>query len=348
MIEEWGPAFQKKPTQPGMLVDAAALETFKHGFERRIASQRGAEKLIVNLTYACNNHCTFCAVGTRDGVHGDADRQREFLESYRAKGVRMVDFDGGEPTLHPEVLEIVGHARAIGYDRITITTNGRRAQYEDFAQALVTSGITTLLFSVHGNDARSHAQQVGVAEAFEQTVAGIQNCVRLAPRSVEIGMNVTITKGNQALLPLIAELALSLGLSWMNLQFLTPFGRATKWIAPDEHEAARSASRTITQYGDRIRFQVINLPFCMMPEHAHLLTGDLGKLARHMAFVNNESVNLADYLAERRVRKPVCAPCPHQLVCGGFYELDDVPEPPWKVSEEDRVGPIRMLPVLRG
>ncbi len=348
VIKEWGPAFQKRPSQPGMLVDALALETFKHGFERRVASQRGADKLIVNLTYACNNHCTFCAVGTRDGVHGDADRQREFLQIYRDNGVRMVDFDGGEPTLHPEVLEIIGHARSIGYERITITTNGRRAQYEDFAKALVTSGITTLLFSVHGNDARSHAQQVGVAEAFDQTVAGIRNCVRLAPSTVEIGMNVTITKGNQALLPDIAELALSLGLAWINLQFLTPFGRATKWIAPDENEATASASRTITEYGDRIRFQVINLPFCMMPEHAHLLTGDLGKLARHMAFVNNESVNLADYLAERRVRKPVCGPCPHQLVCGGFYELDDVPEPPWKVAEEDRVGPIRALPVIRG
>ena len=89
------------------------------------------------------------------------------------------------------------------------------------------SGLTTLLFSVHGPDARTHAQQVGVAEAFEQTVGGIRNCVRLAPRGVELGMNITITKGNYALLPEVAELALSLGLPWLNTQFLTPFGRAT-------------------------------------------------------------------------------------------------------------------------
>ena len=53
-----------------------------------------------------------------------------------------------------------------------------------------------------------------------------------------------------------------------------------------------------------------------------------------MVFVNNETVNLADYLAERRVKKPVCASCPQASFCGGFYELDDVPEPPWIVTAD--------------
>jgi hypothetical protein len=56
-----------------------------------------------------------------------------------------------------------------------------------------------------------------------------------------------------------------------------------------------------------------------------------------MIFVNNEDVNLAEYLAERRVRKPVCAGCTRAVFCGGFYELDKVPEPPWLVAPEDLV-----------
>jgi len=50
----------------------------------------------MNVTYACNNHCTFCATGTRTQVHGHPPRQREHLEHYRKLGVTMVDFDGGE------------------------------------------------------------------------------------------------------------------------------------------------------------------------------------------------------------------------------------------------------------
>jgi hypothetical protein len=89
-----------------------------------------------------------------------------------------------------------------------------------------------------------------------------------------------------------------------------------------------------------MKIQIINLPFCFLPGHEQLMMGDLGKLERHMVFVNNEDVNLAQYLAERRTRKPVCASCPHAVFCGGFYELDEVPEPPWLISTEDLVRAI--------
>ena len=74
-----------------------------------------------------------------------------------------------------------------------------------------------------------------------------------------------------------------------------------------------------------------------MPGYEDHLAGDMAKLSRHMVFVNNEEVNLAAYLAERRTKKPVCESCPHACFCGGFYELSDVPEPPWLVSADDLV-----------
>ena len=53
--------------------------------------------------------------------------------------------------------------------------------------------------------------------------------------------------------------------------------------------------------------------------------------------MNNERVNLAEYLAERRTRRPVCETCPHACFCGGFYELERVPEPPWLIEPSDLV-----------
>ncbi|MBC8073562.1 MAG: radical SAM protein, partial [Deltaproteobacteria bacterium] len=205
------------------------------------------------------------------------------------------------------------------------------------ATKLVRSGLTSLLFSVHGADARTHAAQVGVAEAFDQTVAGIRNCIAAAPAGVELGMNVTLTKGNHRQLPDIAELCRALGLRWLNIQFLTPFGRATRMVAPDVDEAAAITMAVIDRHRHDMKLQVINLPYCFMPGYEAHLVGDLGKRERDMVFVNNDTVNLAEYLAARRVRKPVCAACPHACFCGGFYELDDVPEPPWLVRTEDLV-----------
>lgn len=341
VVEDWGPCFQKVPAQPGALVDADTLLAFKRTFDARLRASMGPEKLIMNVTYVCNNHCTFCAVGTRTQVDGHPTRQREHLDKYRRHGVRMVDFDGGEPTMNPELVPLVRYARKIGYERINVTTNGRLCAYEDFAKKLVRSGLTTLLFSVHGPDAKTHAQQVGVAEAFEQTTQGIRHCVKHAPEGVELGMNVTVTKGNHDKLAELAELAWSLGLPWLNVQFLTPFGRATKWVAPDTKKAAELTMRVIDRWKDRMKIQVINLPFCFMPGYEAHLEGDLAKLSRHMIFVNNETVNLASYLAERRVHREECGGCPHRSFCGGFYELDDVPEPPWLVTPEALVRRVR-------
>ena len=340
VVDDWGPRFQTEPSQPGALVAPDVLKKFKWTFDERLRAAQGPTKVIMNVTYVCNNHCTFCAVGTRTQVDGHPVRQREHLDKYREMGVHMVDFDGGEPTLNPELVPLVQYARSIGYDRINVTTNGRLCSYDDFAKKLVRSGLTTLLFSVHGADAQSHAQQVGVAEAFEQTTQGIRNALAHAPQGVELGMNITITKGNFNKLEDVTQLAWDLGLRWLNIQFLTPFGRATKWVAPDTQAAADIAMRVMDKWRDRMKFQVINLPFCFMPGYEEFLLGDLLKLSRHMVFVNNEDVNLAEYLAERRTRKPVCLSCPHAVFCGGFYELEAVPEPPWLIRPEDLLRPV--------
>jgi MoaA/NifB/PqqE/SkfB family radical SAM enzyme len=334
VVDDWGPRFQHGPSA---LSEATPdeLRRFKATFDARLSASQGPKKLVMNVTYVCNNHCTFCAVGTRTQIDGHPTRQRELLQKYRRQGVTMVDFDGGEPTLNPQLVPLVRYARAIGYERVNVTTNGRMCAYPEFAEKLVRSGLTTLLFSIHGADARTHAQQVGVAEAFEQSTTGIRNCRAARPEGVELGMNITLTKGNHRQLPEVAQLAWDLGLPWLNIQFLTPFGRATRMVAPDTAVAAEIAMRTIDAWRDRMKIQVINLPFCFMPGYEAHMMGDLGKLERHMAFVNNEEVNLASYLAERRTRKPVCESCPHACFCGGFYELDDVPEPPWLVHTDD-------------
>lgn len=336
VVEDWGPRFQRVPSDGGT-VPPEILQRFKDTFDARFAASHGPEKLIMNVTYVCNNHCTFCAVGTRTQVDGHPTRQREHLMRYRRRGVTMVDFDGGEPTLDPELLSLVRFARRIGYTRINVTTNGRLCVYPEFARKLVRSGLTTLLFSVHGANARTHAQQVGVAEAFEQTLGGIRNCVAARPPDVELGVNITLTKSNYRELDAVAALAYGEGISWLNIQFLTPFGRATKMVAPDTADAARVAMAVIDKWRDRMKLQVINLPYCFMPGYEAFMSGDLGKLRRHMVFVNNEDVNLAAYLAERRTRKDVCRSCPHACFCGGFYELDKVPEPPWIIRPEDLV-----------
>lgn len=340
LVEDFGPCFQQAPSIETAEFTLEDLRRFKWTFDQRLAAGQGPKKVILNVTYRCNNRCTFCATGTRTQFDGNVDRQKELLVKYRKLGVRLLDIDGGEPTLNPNLLGIIKFARRIGYERVNVTTNARMASYEDFARKLTHSGVTSVLVSIHGPDAQTHAQNVGVAEAFEQTCEGARALVRTAPPGLELGANITLTKSNHRKLRGVADLALSLGLRWLNIQFLTPFGRATSSVAPDTAEAAREAMRVIDALKGEMKFQVINLPFCFMPGYEEFLVGDLLKLERHMLFVNNEEVNLFEYLRERRSKKEVCETCPHSVFCGGFYELEDVPEPTWLIRPEDLVRPV--------
>jgi hypothetical protein len=85
-----------------------------------------------------------------------------------------------------------------------------------------------------------------------------------------------------------------------------------------------------------------------MPGYEEYLLGDLMKLERHMIFVNNEEVNLFEYLRAQRSHHEVCHSCTRKAFCGGFYELDDVPEPEWLIEAADLVRPIDPAGLTKG
>jgi MoaA/NifB/PqqE/SkfB family radical SAM enzyme len=340
LVEDWGPHFQRQASIELPEVSLAELAEFKQTFDFRLGAAQGPKKVIMNVTYKCNNRCTFCAVGTRTQFDGDFEKQCELLTKYRNLGITLVDYDGGEPTLNPNLFRLIALARRLGYEKVNVTSNGRMCVYEEYAKKLVHSGITSLLFSIHGPNRWIHAANVGVPEAFDQTLDGAKNCIRLAPPGLEIGANVTLTKSNHRHVTEIAELVYDLGLRWLNVQFLTPFGRATNTVNPDTREAAEHTMRMIDAFKERMKICVINLPWCYMPGYEEHLMGDLLKLERHMLFVNNEEVNLFEYLREQREYRSQCAECTRRVFCGGFYKMDDVPEPEWLIAPEDLVRPI--------
>jgi MoaA/NifB/PqqE/SkfB family radical SAM enzyme len=340
VVSDYGPCFQTRASPTNQEASPEDLARFKQTFELRLAAMAGPKKAILNVTYKCNNRCTFCAVGTRTQLDGDFERQRELLDRYRARGVTLLDLDGGEPTLYPSLFALIRYARSIGYTKVNVTTNGRMAFYPDYAQRLVASGVTSILFSLHGATRHVHAANVGVPEAFDQTVGGIRNVVGAAPPGLELGANITLTLSNHRHLPDVAALVCELGLRWLNIQFLTPFGRATETVAPDTRAAAEIVMRVIDDWRERMKLQVINLPWCFLPGYEDFVVGDLAKLERHMLFVNNEQVNLFEYLGTQRTYEPECATCTRKVFCGGFYRMSDVPEPEWLMEPGDPSRPL--------
>jgi radical SAM protein with 4Fe4S-binding SPASM domain len=86
------------------------------------------EELKIELTDACQLACGFCHRGTRrQQAH---DQALDFLAACNwidwagRQGIPSVRFTGGEPTLHPKLLDLCRHARERGL-RVVVNSNGQ-------------------------------------------------------------------------------------------------------------------------------------------------------------------------------------------------------------------------------
>lgn len=167
------------------------------------------KKTVIILGYQCNNNCIFCIYR---GIYGEKDKRelsrttseikRDIILA-KASGTTYLEFIGGETTLRKDFLEILEFAKKVKFETVSITTNGRMFAYLDYAKKALDAGITSLVFSIHGHNAKLHDSLTQAEGSFDQLIQGIANVKKLGFTS--IGSNTTIIKNNLAFLPKIGE-----------------------------------------------------------------------------------------------------------------------------------------------
>ncbi len=181
------------------------------------------DRLDLKVGFACNNRCRFCVQGMKRERFGRRELPEiiEILEKNRGRD--GVVFTGGEPSLHPGILEMVRKARDLGYRSIQIQTNGRMFSYKKFCQDVIAAGATEVSPALHGHRAELHDHLTTVPGSFDQTVAGVKNLKELG---VLLVTNTVITRSNFRHLPELAELLVALGVDQYQLAFVHPVGSA--------------------------------------------------------------------------------------------------------------------------
>lgn len=141
---------------------------------------RESKSFYFNLLYQCNSHCIFCAAN--HDLHPmtkmiSLDMMRELMQSQGMEAGDTVILNGGETTLHPELIEMVELLSSHGLNTI-LFTNGRRLSDAAFCKALVQAGVGSVLIPFFGRDAKTHDACTGAPGSFAQTVAGVENLIR--------------------------------------------------------------------------------------------------------------------------------------------------------------------------
>ena len=111
---------------------------------------------VFSITNDCNLNCPICFTYNRPDrkYYMSVEEARAVIDRIveRTKGVQLINLTGGEPTLHPELFDILDQCRHASIDRITMNTNGIRvAGDRAFAEKIKEAGVQ-LVLSLHTFD----------------------------------------------------------------------------------------------------------------------------------------------------------------------------------------------------
>lgn len=284
------------------------------------AREQRSARIDIKIGFACNNRCEFCVQGDKRLHHGPRplEQARADLEQGRQRGATGIVITGGEPTIHPTVLEVARLARGMGYDTVQIQSNARMFSHRPFCEQAIAAGANEFALALHGVTADTHDRLTRAPGAFRQVVTGIRNLVRLDQRVL---MNTVITSLNYRELPDLARLFVRLGVSQYQFAFVHVLGTAAQnaaWLVPRKTDVMPFV-RAGLDVGIRagLRCMTEAIPFCFLRGYEAHVAEQI--IPRTVVF--DADVTLDDYTVYRqtqgKAKGPMCGRCVHHSRCEG-------------------------------
>lgn len=281
----------------------------------------------IKTGFLCNNNCLFCVQAhkknygnrpTKD-IKKDLDKARENCDE--------VVFTGGEVTIRKDLIELIGYAKDLGFERIQLQSNVRMLAYKDLCKKVIKSGVNEFGPALHGHIPELHDYLTSCKGSFSQTVRAIKNLRELDQYII---MNTVVVKPNYRYLPKLAELFVYLKVDQYQFAFMHAVGNAEKnfdqmmpWVslaAPYIHQGLQIGADA------GIKVMAEAMPYCQMQGYENYISenyipeGEILDINMHAKDWGNIRKT------EGKVKFPQCKTCKHDNVCEG----------PWKEYPEKR------------
>lgn len=161
------------------------------------------------LTDRCNFKCTYCR-GIKKEYRGDLTfgQAKDVVNIWTSGNLRNVRFSGGEPTLWPDLLNLVRYTRESKcIEHIALSTNGS-ASLECYLK-LLEAGVNDFSISLDACCSATADMMAGTESKFNH----ISTIIRSLSALTYVTVGVVLTENNFLELPQIIQYAKSLGVS---------------------------------------------------------------------------------------------------------------------------------------
>jgi tetraether lipid synthase len=142
---------------------------------------------IIEVNSVCNMTCPLCFATAGPGFSLTLEEVEGILDDFvRTEGTpEVIQFSGGEPTVHPQIIDFVRAAKARGIRFVMVNTNGRRIARDDRFLAELAEAAPAFYFQFDGFE-----QGTSLALRGEPDI--VEDKIRALDRLADAGLGVTL------------------------------------------------------------------------------------------------------------------------------------------------------------
>jgi len=142
---------------------------------------------IIEVNSTCDMDCPLCFADAAPGFNLTLEEVEEILDEFvRTEGrPEVVQFSGGEPTVHPRIIDFVRAAKARDISYVMINTNGKRIARDDRFLAELAEVRPAFYFQFDGFEPETYAKLRGEPDILEEKL-------RALDRLAAVGLSVTL------------------------------------------------------------------------------------------------------------------------------------------------------------
>lgn len=274
--------------------------------------------LDVILGYDCNLACDYCTITgeMRARALSTAAVVRAMREA-RALGYDEVALTGGEPTIRPDLVGLVRTARALGFARVKVQTNGLLLAHPPNLARLLEAGVTLVHVSIHTHVERAYEALVRRDGTYAAMARALD---ALVASPIELTVDLILKSDTWRRLPEALSWLDARGVRQVDLWYvsLTDGNRENVGSLPRMTEvvpAMREAFALGRARGVRVRS--LHVPRCLLGAaedvaHAH----DPGR-DRVMVLTPDDRFELSASKLTPQVHVAACEGCEHRAICPG-------------------------------
>ncbi|MDI6742845.1 MAG: radical SAM protein [Smithella sp.] len=172
----------------------------------------------------CNLQCPLCLTSSMTKSRKPAllsfDKFQKFIDDCGDYLLHLILWDWGEPFLNPDLCRMIAYAKSKGII-VHTSTNGNVPLDDAQAEALVDSGLDSLVVAVDGATQKTY-EQYRQGGRLDVVLSNIRKIIRIRESKRSgvpvINMRFVVMRHNESEIPLARELAKNLGVDYFTLK----------------------------------------------------------------------------------------------------------------------------------